>query len=77
MGKPGTLPSPRELDTLAATVTTDTSCDAAAKLGVHPHTVKNHNASVRRRLRVATTVQAVYVATVEGLIPPDLDVPRS
>jgi DNA-binding CsgD family transcriptional regulator len=51
--------TPREFQSLAAIVTTGSYKEAAAALGVHPGTVKNHLVNLHRKTDL-TTVQLVY-----------------
>ena len=42
----------------------------AVELGLSPHTVRNHSTSIRRKLDVRTSLEAVMVAVRRGIIPP-------
>jgi DNA-binding CsgD family transcriptional regulator len=58
----------RQLEALAAVVATGSYSAAAFTLGISPRTVRNHLVSLRARLGVETTNQAVYIAAARGLI---------
>ncbi|MFK0087458.1 PA1136 family autoinducer-binding transcriptional regulator [Pseudomonas sp. NPDC090755] len=61
--------SEREREVLAWTAAGRRQADIAATLGLSERTVENHLRAARRRLGVATTAQAIQVATRSG----DLD----
>ena len=52
--------TPRELEVLAAVVTTGSEKAAACRLGLAQGTVKQHLARVRARVGAANTTQAVW-----------------
>lgn len=58
---PTAEPTDVELYALRAYVRTGSVAAAAATLGLHPQTVKNHLASIRTKLRVHSTIQAAYL----------------
>ncbi|MCS7567085.1 LuxR C-terminal-related transcriptional regulator [Pseudomonas aeruginosa] len=58
--------SEREREVLAWTAAGRRQADIAATLGLSERTVENHLRSVRRRLGVATTVQAITIAMRNG-----------
>ncbi len=54
-------PTARQLEALRAYIIHGTHAEAAAALGVTERTFKSHLASIRQRLGVQNTAQAVYV----------------
>jgi DNA-binding NarL/FixJ family response regulator len=60
--------TPRQVQVLEAVVLSASEKCAAAQLGITVNTVHSHMARIRRRLGVANTAQAVYIATRDGLL---------
>jgi DNA-binding CsgD family transcriptional regulator len=61
-------PTPRQVEVLATYVVTGSYKCAADELGIRYSTVRNHLVSLRIRLGVQTTPQAIYVMTARGLL---------
>ena len=52
--------SRRELEVLRTFAQSDSTEDAARRLGISPNTVRNHLERIRHKLGVKTTIQAAY-----------------
>jgi len=61
-------PTPRQVEVLAAYVVTGSYKCAAEDLGIQYSTVRNHLLTLRMRLGVQTTHQAIYILTARGLL---------
>jgi predicted ArsR family transcriptional regulator len=72
--RPSRLPTPRQLDVLAAYVASGGSIpDAADLAGVRPSTAKRHLADLRAKSGLSTE-QLIYVGTAAGwLVVPILE----
>ena len=71
---PGVAPlTPRDREALRALVATGSTCEAAYAIGCAPSTLKNRLATIRDKLGVVSTVQAVAILAARGeLEVPDL-----
>ena len=65
----GTTLAPRELEVLRLVAQGLANKEIASHLGVSPHTVKYHLASVLAKLGVATRTEAVMLGIRTGLVP--------
>lgn len=61
-------PTERQLQVIAAHVAAGTYKGAGDLLGISPRTVRAHLVSIRQRLGVSTSEQAVYVLTARGIL---------
>jgi DNA-binding NarL/FixJ family response regulator len=74
-GVPATEPlegaalAPRELEVLRLVAQGLANKEIAAELGISPHTVKYHLASVLAKLGVSTRTEAVLLGIRTGLVP--------
>jgi DNA-binding CsgD family transcriptional regulator len=60
--------SPREKECLQLTARLGTGKLTAKNLGITEQTVKNHLSATRVKLGAVSTVQAVYIALIKGMI---------
>jgi DNA-binding CsgD family transcriptional regulator len=65
----GTELAPRELEVLRFVAQGLANKEIAAQLGISPHTVKYHLASVLAKLGVSTRTEAVTLGIRTGLVP--------
>jgi DNA-binding CsgD family transcriptional regulator len=65
----GATLAPRELEVLRLVARGLANKEIAAALGISPHTVKYHLASVLAKLGVSTRTEAVTLAIRTGLVP--------
>jgi DNA-binding CsgD family transcriptional regulator len=63
----------RELEVLRLLASGCTCCQAAARLGISPHTVVTHLKNAYRKLEVHTAASAVMRAMQLGLFEPSHD----
>jgi DNA-binding transcriptional LysR family regulator len=61
-------PTARQLEVIAAVVSTGSQKAAAASLGVSEHTVNGNLGRLRARLGDVTMVQAIYLLTERGFL---------
>ena len=59
-------PTPRQVEVVAAIVSTGSYACAAEVLGIRPSTVRNHLLETRHRMGLTTTVQVVFVLASRG-----------
>ena len=61
-------PTRRQVEALAAVITTGTCAGAGVMLGISGRTIGVHLAGLRQRLGVDTTIQATYILVARGEI---------
>jgi DNA-binding CsgD family transcriptional regulator len=63
--------TPAEVRVLTAIARGHTAKEVAHRIGISPHTAREHVKSLRRKLGAKTAAHAVAIALVEGVIGPE------